>query len=261
MNTPLVRLGTFKALLYSLLVGLVPVSSGLLVMYWNIRESLESATHEAATRTIEHLDDVLYQAESTANRLLPRVGEACTDVIEQIRREVAVQPFLRGANMIRGNQVYCSSYFGDELGPHLSDETLGKRLSLRSGNTMTPTVSSLAYRVYDAPLGISTIVDGRFIAYMLELIQRDVKMGIEVDGVFLFSDSIAREKDLPDHDQFHLVLKSPVFGYAVHAGYTREHVMRVYPTQVLSILGTLLLLGTLAGGTCHYFMTRRQRQV
>ncbi|WP_407309581.1 CSS-motif domain-containing protein [Pseudomonas sp. nanlin1] len=259
MKTSSIRPGSFKAMFCSLLVGMVPVGSGLLVTFWNVTENLASATHEAAARTIEHLDDVLYQAESTANRLLPRAGQACDAVIEQVRQEVVVQPFLRGANLIQGSQIYCSSYSGAELGPKLTDEALNQRLSLRAGNAMMPITSALTYRIYDAPLGVSTMVDGRFIAYMLELIQREVTIGIEVDGVFLFSDRIARDKDLPDHDQFHLIVKSAVFGYDVHAGYTKEYVSRVYRTQLLSILGTLLLLGTLAGGTCHYFMTRRLR--
>jgi len=247
-----------RALLAAFIIGLLPVVSGLLVLRWQVDRNLRDEVRHTTAEAIRQLDLIIAQAGQSAERLLPLAGKPCNSVLQRVRQEVTIEPFVRSANLVRNNQAYCSSYYGAYQRPVSEQEYFNGHLLLRASNPVTPDEASLVYRVYNHPHGVRTVVDGRTLASALRLIEGDMVLVLQVGEAFLWSDSSVRGGDIPDHPEHHTLLTSKEFGYQVHGGFGTGYSLAYLKRQALATLGGLLLLGVATGGICHWLYRRRK---
>jgi len=249
-----------RALLVAGLIGLLPVLSGMLVLRWQVNRTLDFQAQHVAGEAVRQLDAMIDQAAQSARRLMPLAGKPCTAaVVQAILQEVTIEPYVRSANLVRNHDAYCSSFYGAYKRAVEPGEYFNRHLLLRASNPVTPDEASLVYRLYEHPLGVRTVIDGRTLAEALRLIQGDTVLMMQVGNAFLWGDSSIQDGEIPDHPAHHTLLVSERHGYRVHSGFSAQKAWELWRIQGLSTLGGLLLLGVLTGGVCHWLLRRQQR--
>lgn len=245
-----------RGVLAAVLVGLLPVVSGLLVMSWHVDRNLAEKAHHIAGEAIRQVDNIIDQAAQSATRLQPLAGKPCKAVLQQLREEVTLEPLVRSANLIRNHRAYCSTFYGAydrEVDP---GDYFNRRLWLRASNAVTPEEASLVYRHYEHPVGARTVIDGRILSGALQQIEGDATLVLQVQDAYLWSNGSMRGGDIPDHPEHHTLLVSERYGYQMHSGFAPGESLEQLKAQALATLGGLLLLGVVTGGVCHWLYRR-----
>jgi len=247
-----------RAVLSACLIGALPVISGLLVLRWQVDRTLEFEVTHSAAEAVRQIDLIIDQAAQSAVRLLPLAGQPCNAVVQKLREEVTIEPYVRSANLLRNHEAYCSSFYGAYKRAVDPDEYFNRHLLLRANNSVTPEQGSLIYRLYQAPHGVRTVIDGRTLANALRLIEGKTTLVLQVSEAYLWSDGSIEGGDIPDHPEHHTLVNSQKYGYAVHGGLAPGMSREELKMQTTAALGGLLLLGVLTGGVCHWLYRRRK---
>lgn len=259
MKFPLFTPAALRPVLAATLIGLLPVCSGLAVLYWQLQRSLQDDVHNAAAEAIRQVDLIIDQAAQSARRLMPLAGQACNTALQAIREEVTVEPYVRSANLVTNHQAYCSSFYGAYERPVEPGDYFNQHLLLRASNAVTPNGPSLVYRHYEHPHGVRTVIDGRTLSKALRLIEGHTIVVLQVDEAYLWSDGSIEGGEIPDHPEHHTLLVSDAYGYSMHGGLAPGRSAALFRQQAVSTLGGLLLLGVLTGGVCHWLYRRPRR--
>jgi hypothetical protein len=238
------------------LIGLLPVVSGLLVMRWHVDSQLGKDAEHIGVEAVRQVDNIIDQAAQSALRLMPLAGQPCPVVLQQLHAEVTLEPLVRSANLVRGNQAYCSTFYGSYERPVDPRDYMNGQLWLRASNSVTPESASLVYRHHNGSQGVRTVIDGRTLAKALEQIEEQAVLVLEVGGAYLWSNGSVEGGEIPDHPEHHRLLVSERHGYRIHTGYPDGHSWGELKMHGLSTLGGLLLLGVLTGGVCHWLYRR-----
>lgn len=248
-----------KALVLAVLVALIPVGTGIGMLHWQVDRSLRAAVEQDTARSVHELDRILSLAAHSAERLLPLAGQACDDVVQTLRQEVTREPHIRSANLVTDGQAYCSSLYGHYSMPVMPADYLNGRLWLRAGNVVTPHAGSLVYRLSQDDKAVRAVIDGRMLAETLRLIGDEATLILQVGDAFLWSGGSIENGEIPDHQDHHMVKQSAVHGYLIHGGYPAGMARTLFKREAVAMLGSLLLLGVLTGGVCHWLFNRDSR--
>ncbi|EIK93942.1 diguanylate phosphodiesterase / Rtn protein [Pseudomonas sp. M47T1] len=248
-----------RGVVAAVLIGLLPVASGLLVMRWHVERSLAVEAGHIAGEAVRQVDNIIDQAAQSAKRLMPLAGQPCAAVLQRIRDEVTLEPLVRSANLLRNQQAYCSSFYGAYQRTVDATEYSDHNLLLRASNSVTPDEASLVYRHYEQPLGVRAVIDGRTLARVLRQIEGNATLVLQVGDALLWSNGSISDGDGPDHAEHHTLLASERYGYQMHSGFAPGSTRAHLKTQALSTVGGLLLLGVLTGGVCHWLYRRPRR--
>ncbi|WP_459694480.1 CSS-motif domain-containing protein, partial [Achromobacter xylosoxidans] len=99
-------------------------------------------------------------------------GRPCPEAELALREQVATMPFVRSVNLTRDRTIYCTSLFGGFDEPVRIDSYVDGRLRLMPGNQVTPDSALLVLRDSDGRRGVLSAIDGRYLSYVLDLVDR-----------------------------------------------------------------------------------------
>jgi sensor c-di-GMP phosphodiesterase-like protein len=247
-----------KPLLLSALVGLIPVVSGLLILYWQVDRSLMRDSLAAGQRAITHLDRTIERADDLTARASALAGETCSTILEQMRRMVVGYPSVRSIVMGDTEQLYCGSELGEINRPLAPDMLSASKLILRAGSTPTPDRPSLMFRRFEGRNSINAVIDAQVLGENLAHAANGASVMLEHNGLFLDQEGRVSAYDFNDHGDYHAVQVSAHYGYNVHSGYASNQAIQAFKAQALPLLGTLMLLGVVTAGVCHW-LSRQPR--
>lgn len=246
-----------RVLLLSLFIGLIPVGSGLLILYWQVDRSLSRASLEAGQRIVDHLDKVIERADDVTARASVFAGQSCAELLEPLRRMVAGYPSVRSVVLGDPERFYCGSELG-ELDRAVATEMLGNdRLVLRASSLPAPDRSSLLFRRFESGHSLNAVIDGQVLADILSRESASVQTLVENGGRFLDQQAKVADYSFSDHSEHHAVQTSRLYGYRVHSGYPVGHSVEAFKAQGWPMLATLLLIGVLTAGVCHWASGQR----
>lgn len=246
-----------RVLLLCLFVGLIPVGSGLLILYWQVDRSLSRGSVEAGQRIIDHLDKVIERADDVTARASLFVGQSCGELLEPLRRMVAGYPVVRSVVLGDPERFYCGSELG-ELDRVVSEEMLGtERLVLRPSSLPAPDRSSLLFRRFEVGHSVNAVIDGQVLGDILGRESSTVETLIEHSGLFLDKQAKVADYSFSDHSEHHALQTSRLYGYRVHSGYPTGHSLQAFKAQGWPMLATLLLIGVVTAGVCHWASGQR----
>jgi hypothetical protein len=251
----------FRPLLLATAIGLLPVVTGLGILYWQMDKALLESVERDAESSVQEIDRIITLAANTAKSLLPLAGQRCDSAYPTLRQEVAREPHIRSANLVLNNTAYCSSFYGKYQTQVVAGDYLNGQLLLRAGNAVTPEEASLVYRMGQGNKSVRTVIDGRTLAETLRLISGEAVMILQVKQAYLWSGGSITNGDIPDHQEHHVLKKSAAHGYMIHGGYPQGMAWTMFKREAIAMLGNLLLLGVLTGGVCHWLMSRGSRHV
>ncbi len=156
----------------SVLVGVMPIVLGLLILYWQAERSLQETSEQAAGNAVRQFERMLDNAALAARKVMPVAGRPCPEAELALREQVAIMPFVRSVNLTRDNTIYCTSLFGGFDEPVRIENYVDGRLLLMPGNQVTPDAALLVLRDSDGKRGVLAAIDGRYLSYVLDLVDR-----------------------------------------------------------------------------------------
>jgi hypothetical protein len=246
-----------KHFLLLVMVGLIPVISGMLILYWQVDRSLTRASVEAGQRAISQLDRTIERADDLAARASNLVGKPCTEVLEPMRRLVASYPAVRSLALGDQESLYCGSELG-VLDRTLASELAGAgRLLLRASSSAAPNRPSMVFRREEDAHTLYAVIDGQVLGQSLSHANGSAGVLLEQNGLFLNADGEVTHYQFNSHGEHHSVQMSSLYGYRVHSGYAAGQSMVQLKMQALPMFGTLLLLGVVTAGVCHWLSRQK----
>lgn len=248
-TTPALHL---KPLLLSVLVGLIPVISGMLILYWQVDRAMMRDSLSAGQRAIAHLDRTLERADDLTARASALAGRECEHVLEPMRRLVTGYPSVRSMVLGNAERLYCGSELGKVDRPLPEEMIALTKLILRASSLPAPDRASLVFRRYEDNHSLNAVIDAQVLGQNLAYASSGAEhLLLEHNGVYLGSDGNVFSYSFDHHGEHHAVQTSSVYGYRVHSGYPLGQSAAAFKAQALPMLGTLLLLGVITAGVCH----------
>ncbi len=240
----------------SLAVGMLPVVLGLMFLYAQAGIVLRDISRTSAADAVRQIDLMLDNASQAAGEVLPQVGRPCAEVELVLREQVATVPFVRSVNLMDGGRLYCSSLFGAFEEPVDSAAYVAGRLRLLAGNPVTPNHSLLVYREVVDERGALVAIDGRYLANVLQSVERGAFMQLLVGEQWMPRSGLVRAGRLPEHPLARVALSSTRYPYQVRAAFPGGARLRYMGEQYPVLFVLLGLLGALAGVGSHWLLAR-----
>ncbi|UZE20297.1 EAL domain-containing protein [Pseudomonas sp. B21-054] len=242
--------------LTTLLCALLPMLSGLAILYLQAERTLEQQTRQTAAELVRQVELMLDNTASSARELLPLAGQPCEAVKLALREQVTRRPYVRSTNLIQGNTLYCSSLFGafeEKVNP--SDYHQGT-LWLMNGNPVTPDTALLIYRLNEGQQGALATLDGYHLANVLHLIGGQTRMLLQVGPNWLAADGKVRQAPLPALAVAQSDLASSRYPFNVEAGFDGGEVWRYMAREYPPLFSLLIVFGVIAGTLGHWLQKR-----
>ena len=100
-------------LVRAILVGLFCILLGLISTFWQTASNLKRTTSLRMTHARQLVEGTLDSAQHAASAVKDNLGKPCLEPVElQLRTQVAYSQHVRSVNLVRGNNIYCSSLYG-----------------------------------------------------------------------------------------------------------------------------------------------------
>lgn len=242
--------------LITVLCGLLPMLSGLSILYWQAERTLQQQTRQTAEESIRQIELMLDNTAMAAHELMPLAGQPCEAVKLALREQVTRRPFVRSTNLIWDNNLYCSSLFGAfEESVNPADYHQGM-LWLMNGNPVTPDTALLIYRVSEGRQSALATLDGYHLANVLRLIGRQARLYLQVGPNWLAADGKVRQAPLPDLAVARSNLGSSRYAFNVEAGFDEGEVWRYMSREYPPLFSLLIVFGAIAGTLGHWLQKR-----
>nr|BFE96196.1 hypothetical protein GCM10020185_67320 [Pseudomonas brassicacearum subsp. brassicacearum] len=238
--------------LVTLLCGLVPMLSGLAILYMQAERTLAQQTRQTAEELVRQIELMLDNTALAAHELLPLAGQPCEAVKLALREQVTRRPFVRSTNLIWDNNLYCSSLFGafeERVNP--SDYHQGT-LWLMDGNPVTPDTALLIYRINEGHQGALATLDGYHLTNVLRLIGRQTRLRLQVGPNWLAADGKVRPAPIPGLPVAQSELGSSRYAFNVEAGFDEGETWRYMAREYPPLFSLLIFFGVVAGTLGHW---------
>jgi len=252
---------TGRSLLELLLVsavGLIPIVSGLTVMFYQLERKLDEnariSGHEALFAIDRRLDSLLLTA-STASQFS---GQACDNVIEQLRAMTASDPRIHSLVLTRDDLAYCSTL--PTIIPHHIDITAGRTVRLNFDSPTTPNGVMVEYRLSNDGLGIIATSYGIELRRELQGFQDGLVLVLEFEDAYLWSQGDSRDQQQPSQSEFFRSAPSTRHDYRVNVGYPAGYTLAEARTLMVQVLPSLTLVGLLTAAITYWGILRARRK-
>lgn len=236
-------------LLLVLAVGLIPIVSGLTVMFYQLERKLEENAHISAQEALFAIDrrlDNLLLAASTASQYS---GQTCDDVVKQLGEITATDPALHSLVLIKDNLAYCSTL--PLIVPYRIDMAAGRSVRLNFDSPTTPNGVVVEYRLVKGKAGIIATSYGIELRRELQGFQDGLVLMLEFEDAYLWSQGDSRDRQRPSQSEFFHRASSTRHDYQVNVGYPKGYQLAEARVLMVQVLPSLALVGLLTAGiTC-----------
>lgn len=243
------------------LVGAVPVLLGLVITYWQAERALVNDGELIGSETVEQVERILDNVSGAAEELLPLAGTPCADAQLALRDQVARRPYVRSTIIADQGRLYCSSLFGDFSERLNAADYVDGRVSLISGNSVTPGRAVLLYRTHrddsqHHDQSAIAALDGTHLINTLRTLGRNNDLILQVGPSWLSADGQVQEQALPEFDMAPVTVQSTRYPISVHTGFAAGSAWQLMASRYPALLALLLFLGVLAGLICRWLLKR-----
>ncbi len=182
-------------------------------------QELKSDASTSAYKARTLLERMLDQAEQANLEALPLVNRPCTGNLLQLRKRVALEPFLRSVNLVRDGVINCTSLFG---AVHEVDDrsvyTQNKLLLMR-GNKVRQNHPLLVVRHDRGRDAALSAIDSTQLSFMLAMSSDSSELYLQVGSAWIDESGHHQNRPPRLHSKTRLALASQRYPFAIHAGY------------------------------------------
>lgn len=192
------------------------ITVGFTTTWIEMKRSLLYQLQESLQQAIASIDITLNHGQVAAEAASQWLGKSCDDnVLTAIRTLVATIPDVRTLNLVKGNDIYCTSVFGGKNFKINTSEYINGKLLLLNNNAITPSRSLIVYR-YHVRSGNSVLagIDGYYLYNILRLLQNETEFYLIVGNKAMTPQGFVTV--LPHLDNY-LSFKSNHYDYQVVA--------------------------------------------
>ncbi|SEO52693.1 EAL domain-containing protein [Pseudomonas sp. NFACC39-1] len=242
--------------LITLLCGVLPILSGLGILYLQAERTLEQQSQQTSEELVGQIELMLDNTALAARELLPLAGQPCEAVKLALREQVTRRPFVRSTNLVWNNTLYCSSLFGafeETVDPNAYHQGT---LWLMNGNPITPDTALLIYRLNEGQQGALATLDGYHLANVLRLIGGETRLLLQVGPNWLTADGKVRPAPLPALPVARSNLTSLRYAFNVAAGFDEGEIWRYMAREYPPLFSLLIFFGVIAGTLGHWLQKR-----
>lgn len=233
-------------------VGVLPLLCGGLVVHWQVQADLHASSQATAAQLVNQVDHMLDALAAAARTVLPLAGKPCRDIELILRQQVIRNAFVRSANLVYQDRLYCSSLLGATDEPVDPASYADGRLWLMAGNDVTPGHALLVYRAREQARGALVALDGQHLQIVLGLLGGKAQLAVQVAGQWIDEQGRVHAGQPPQAPLAPVRVASSRYPFSVDAGFAAgmatERLFDHYP----SVLVLLTVLGVLAGAACRW---------
>jgi sensor c-di-GMP phosphodiesterase-like protein len=242
--------------LITLLCGVLPVLSGVGMLYIQAERTLQQQARQTAGELVRQVELMLDNTALAARELLPLAGQPCEAVKLALRDQVTRRPFVRSTNLIWDDALYCSSLFGEFEEPVNPHNYYQGTLWLMDGNPVTPDTALLIYRLNEGRQGALATLDGYHLANVLRLIGGETRLLLQVGPSWLAADGKVRQTPPPAQPVAHSELASSRYAFNVEAGFDEGETWRYMAREYPPLFSLLIVFGAIAALLAHWTQKR-----
>ena len=242
-------------LLLLIVLGLVPVVSGLLVMVFQLETKLEENANISVQEAVFSVDQALDRMHETAHQALPFAGKPCDDVIGKLRDQVASRSMVRSLSLITSDQAYCTTT-SDSLADLSAFALSGRQVELAYDSKATYNKLLVNFYLRDKGKGVIVTAYAMQLRNELDAFQDGLTLLLEFGDRYIWSHGDSRDKQPPSQSEFTASAVSAKYGYLVKGGYAQGYTAREAQQSMLRILPSLVLVGIVTGSIVYLTLFR-----
>lgn len=244
-------------LLLTLAISLLPVGSGLMIMFYQHDKKLEETARISVSEAIYSVDLALDRIHASAAAAMKLAGAACESAQAQLHDQIANAPHLRSLALTVDGRTYCNTlktpYPADSIFP---DATSQFRLALDP--PATPNSVLLAYQLREDNLGVIATTYGMLLRKELRAFQTGLTLLLEFGDLYIWTDGDSRDPVRPSQAEFFQEGVSKKYGYTVKAGYAQGYSARETRLMMKQLFPSLGLVGIITGAITYWGLFRQR---
>lgn len=238
-----------------IVLGLVPVVSGLLVMVYQLETKLAENANISVQEAVFSVDQALDRMREAAHQALPFAGKRCNDVVGKLQDQVAGRSMVHSLSLIKGDQAYCSTT-SHSLADLSAFALSGRQVELAYGSKAASNKLLVNFYLRDEGNGVIVTAYAMQLRNELDAFQDGLTLLLEFGDRYIWSHGDSRDRQPPSQTEFTANALSAKYGYQVKGGYAQGYTAGEARQSMLRILPSLVLVGVGTGSIVYLTLFR-----
>lgn len=243
--------------LLTLAVGLVPITSGLAVMGYQLDKKLEEVSSTSIQEVLFVIDRALDDVHQAALTALPLSAKPCKSVLDELRGLVVRNPHLHSLSLTQDGKTYCSSLSNFTL--YTPDFKQGQHMKLTFSVPSVPNEAMLEYRLAQDP-GVIASAYGLKLRSELSGFQSGLVLLLDFGDSYIWSGGDSHDPERPSQSEHFQHETSAKYGYTVNVGFPKGYRQREMLQATLQTLPSLALVGLLTSAFTYWGLFRSRKK-
>ncbi|MFJ4441168.1 CSS-motif domain-containing protein [Pseudomonas sp. NPDC089422] len=244
-------------ILLALIISLLPVASGLMIMFYQQDKKFEETARISVKEAIYSVDLALDRIRASASTALVLAGTACESVQAQLLDQVVQAPHLRSLALTVDSRSYCNS-LNTSVAPDYMFPDAQSQFRLVLDPPAAPNEVLLAYQLRDKNLGVITTSYGMLLRNELRAFQTGLTLLLEFGDLYIWANGDSRDPTRPSQAEFYQEGVSDKYGYTVKAGYKAGYSVLQTRGAMKQLFPPLALIGIITGAISYWGLFRRR---
>jgi hypothetical protein len=244
-------------LLLTLTVSLLPIGTGLMIMFYQQDKKLDETARVSVSEAIYSVDLALDRIHTSASAAMSLAGTDCAKTQVQLLDQVAKASHLRSLALTIDGRTYCNTlktpYTQDQMFPDAQSQF---RLVLDP--PATPNAVLLAYQLSEKNQGVIATSYGMLLRNELRAFQTGLTLILEFGDLYIWADGDSRDPMRPSQAEFFTEGVSTKYGYTVKAGYAQGYSAREARQTMKQLFPSLALVGIITGSITYWGLFRQR---
>jgi hypothetical protein len=247
-------------LLLTLAISLVPVGTGLMIMFYQQDKKLEENSRISVSEAIYSVDLALDRIHNSASAAMALAGTACESAKAQLIGQLVKAPHLRSLALTAEGRTYCNT-LETPYPPDLMISDAQSPFHLVLDPPATPNAVLLTYQLGENSLGVIATSYGILLRNELRAFQTGLTLLLEFGDLYIWTDGDSRDSTRPSQAEFFKEGISNKYGYTVKAGYAEGYSASEARKTLIHLFPSLALIGIITGSITYWGLYRQRNRV
>lgn len=243
----------------ALTTSLMPVASGLVVMFYQLERKLEENARVSVQEAVYAIDGGLDRLHASAELVLPLAGKPCSQAQEKLVGLLQGGQRLQSLVLAQEGKGYCSSMDDALLYDSLFIDQDHPAMLVFDPPT-APNAVLVVYQLRQDNLRVYASAYGMELRNELRGFQDGLTLLLEFGEDYIWSHGDSRDADRPSQSEFFETAHSEKYGYTVKGGYETGFTAREARQSLLQTMPSIALVGILTGSIVYWGMVRVRRK-
>ncbi|BDM23231.1 MULTISPECIES: CSS-motif domain-containing protein [Pseudomonas] len=244
-------------LLLTLAISLLPVGSGLMIMFYQHDKKLEETARISVGEAIYSVDLALDRIHASAEAAMKLAGAPCDNAQAQMFDQVEKAPHLRSLALTVDGRTYCNT-LKTPYPPYSIFPDAKSQFRLVLDPPATPNTVMLAYQLSKQNLGVIVTSYGTMLRNELRAFQTGLTLVLEFGDLYIWTDGDSRDPARPSQAEFFQEGVSEKYGYTVKAGYAQGYSANETRQTMRQLFPSLALVGIITGAITYWGLFRQR---